>query len=84
MYNYFSVGVDAQVTFNFHKARESPLYMISSRVFNKVFFPWITNTDFNNIGRFRSAMLKFFFLGIPDSIFVFWNASSGLARLHWP
>lgn len=36
MYNYFSVGVDAQVTFNFHKARESPFYMISSRIFNKV------------------------------------------------
>lgn len=36
MYNYFSVGVDAQVTFNFHKARESPFYMISSRILNKV------------------------------------------------
>lgn len=36
MYNYFSVGVDAQVTFNFHKARESPFYMLSSRLFNKV------------------------------------------------
>lgn len=36
MYNYFSVGVDAQVTFNFHKAREGPFYMMSSRIFNKV------------------------------------------------
>jgi diacylglycerol kinase (ATP) len=36
MYNYLSVGVDAQVTLDFHHARESPFYIISSRLINKV------------------------------------------------
>jgi hypothetical protein len=36
MYNYLSVGVDAQVTLDFHRARESPFYIISSRLINKV------------------------------------------------
>jgi len=36
MYNYLSVGVDAQVTLDFHRARESPFYIISSRLLNKV------------------------------------------------
>lgn len=36
MYNYMSVGVDAQVTLDFHRTRESAFYIISSRIFNKV------------------------------------------------
>ncbi|KAG8212748.1 hypothetical protein J437_LFUL019695 [Ladona fulva] len=36
MYNYMSIGVDAQVTLNFHRARESPFYIFSSRFFNRV------------------------------------------------
>lgn len=36
MYNYFSVGVDAKVALNFHRARQSRLYVFSSRCINKV------------------------------------------------
>lgn len=38
MYNYVSVGVDALVTFNFHKARLSPLYLIKSKIMNKFLY----------------------------------------------
>lgn len=38
MYNYLSVGVDALVTLNFHKARESALYIYSNRVVNKILY----------------------------------------------
>jgi len=36
--NYLSIGVDALVTFNFHKARESPFYIMPSRVINKLIY----------------------------------------------
>lgn len=36
MYNYLSVGVDALVTLNFHRARQSPFYIFSNRSINKV------------------------------------------------
>ncbi|KAG5677330.1 hypothetical protein PVAND_007098 [Polypedilum vanderplanki] len=38
MYNYFSVGVDALVTLNFHKARASALYVIKSKIINKFLY----------------------------------------------
>lgn len=38
MQNYLSIGVDALVTYNFHKARESPLYLFPSRILNKLIY----------------------------------------------
>ncbi|CAL7933848.1 unnamed protein product [Xylocopa violacea] len=38
MYNYLSVGVDAQITLDFHRTRESRFYFYSSRLFNKLLY----------------------------------------------
>jgi len=38
MNNYLSIGVDALVTYKFHKARESPFYLFSSRIINKLIY----------------------------------------------
>ncbi|KAL7288695.1 hypothetical protein TKK_0017420 [Trichogramma kaykai] len=38
MYNYLSVGVDAQVTLNFHLARQSRFYLFSHRIINKLLY----------------------------------------------
>ncbi|KAF5293600.1 hypothetical protein FQA39_LY03085 [Lamprigera yunnana] len=38
MYNYVSIGVDAQVTLDFHKARSSRFYPFGSRFFNKIMY----------------------------------------------
>lgn len=53
VYNYFSVGVDATITYNFHKTRESRFYLLSSRIFNKV-----SRKIFNQM----HAINSFFFL----------------------
>ncbi len=38
MQNYVSVGVDALVTYNFHRAREERRMPFSGRIFNKILF----------------------------------------------
>ncbi|KAL1489117.1 hypothetical protein ABEB36_014060 [Hypothenemus hampei] len=38
MYNYLSVGVDAQVALSFHKTRDSAFYIYGSRMFNKLLY----------------------------------------------
>jgi diacylglycerol kinase (ATP) len=38
MYNYFSVGVDALVTYNFHKTRSSAFYIVKSKIINKFMY----------------------------------------------
>jgi hypothetical protein len=54
MYNYLSVGVDAQVALDFHHARESPFYIFSSRLINKV-------------GVFTACLLAKYFAFLPCS-----------------
>lgn len=38
MYNYCSIGVDALVTLNFHKARSSAFYVMKSKIINKFLY----------------------------------------------
>ncbi|KAJ8929806.1 hypothetical protein NQ314_017403 [Rhamnusium bicolor] len=38
MYNYLSIGVDAQVALNFHRTRDSAFYVYGSRLFNKLLY----------------------------------------------
>ncbi|KAK2714122.1 hypothetical protein QYM36_008642, partial [Artemia franciscana] len=36
--NYFSIGVDALITLNFHRARQSSMYPFKSRILNKILY----------------------------------------------
>ncbi|XP_050422906.1 diacylglycerol kinase epsilon-like [Adelges cooleyi] len=38
MYNYFGIGLDAQITLNFHRTRKSPFYLFNSTLFNKMIY----------------------------------------------
>lgn len=81
MYNYFSVGVDAQVTFNFHKARESPFYMMGSRIFNKVnneisFYVFFVYYNYPH------SLFTTLFIS-TDFVYVFWDTPGSSAGLCW-
>lgn len=38
MYNYIGIGLDAQITLDFHRTRRSPLYLFNSTLFNKIIY----------------------------------------------
>lgn len=38
MYNYLGIGLDAQITLDFHRTRKSPLYLFNSTLFNKMIY----------------------------------------------
>lgn len=45
MQNYFSIGVDALVTYNFHKTRENKSIPFSGRIFNKLIYFFFGTKD---------------------------------------
>lgn len=38
MYNYIGIGLDAQITLDFHRTRKSPLYLFNSTLLNKIIY----------------------------------------------
>lgn len=55
MNNYFSIGVDALVTLNFHETRGSRLYQwLGNRIVNKVLYSFFGTKDFLEGGRCSS------------------------------
>lgn len=38
MYNYLGIGLDAQITLDFHRTRKSPFYLFNSTLFNKMIY----------------------------------------------
>ena len=71
MNNYLSIGVDALVTYNFHKARESPFYVMSSRIINKlIYFSYgtkdVLERQCQNLNRKISLYMDKKLISLPD------------------
>lgn len=58
MYNYLGIGLDAQITLDFHRTRKSPLYLFNSTLFNKIIY----------LGCGTQQFLEHQSKGLPDMI----------------
>ncbi|XP_025407270.1 diacylglycerol kinase epsilon-like isoform X2 [Sipha flava] len=58
MYNYLGIGLDAQITLDFHRTRKSPLYLFNSTLFNKMIY----------VGCGTQQFLEHQCQGLPDMI----------------
>ncbi|XP_019880958.1 diacylglycerol kinase epsilon [Aethina tumida] len=92
MYNYISVGVDAQVALNFHKTRQSIFYIYGSRIFNKLLYlcfgtHQVVNSDCKNLEKRLDLFLDGKQIDLPEleSIVILnissWGAGVNLWRM---
>lgn len=58
MYNYLGIGLDAQITLDFHRTRKSPFYLFNSTLFNKMIY----------VGCGTQQFLEHQCKGLPDMI----------------
>ncbi|XP_015369348.1 PREDICTED: diacylglycerol kinase epsilon [Diuraphis noxia] len=58
MYNYLGIGLDAQITLDFHRTRKSPLYLFNSTLLNKIIY----------VGCGTQQFLEHQCKGLPDMI----------------
>nr|CAI5817275.1 unnamed protein product [Callosobruchus analis] len=71
MYNYLSIGVDAQVALSFHKTRDSIFYVYGSRVFNKLLYlcfgtQQVVTSDCKNLERRLDLYLDGQHIDLPE------------------
>ncbi|XP_025836280.1 diacylglycerol kinase epsilon isoform X2 [Agrilus planipennis] len=71
MYNYFSIGVDAQVALDFHKTRDSKFYIFGSRIFNKLLYlcfgtQQVVTADCKNIEKRLDLYLDGKYIDLPE------------------
>ncbi|XP_050512188.1 diacylglycerol kinase epsilon isoform X1 [Diabrotica virgifera virgifera] len=71
MYNYASIGVDAQVALNFHKTRDSIFYIYGSRLFNKMLYltfgtQQVVTADCKNLEKILDLYLDGKHIDLPE------------------